>query len=115
LYQTPTETIPLSTNFTVYNDAVSTKVKLESDLGTEFTFSEGAPTITCLIQEAPLSGKTGEEAENYQEYGYESNALYKYQWSITDSNNSSILFLTEAFADNTSNIFKDNIVSNIKM
>lgn len=115
LYQTPTETIPLSTNFIVYNDAVSTKVKLESDLGTEFTFSEGAPTITCLIQEAPLPGKTGEEAENYQEYGYESNALYKYQWSITDSNNSSILFLTEAFADNTSNIFKDNIISNIKM
>ena len=75
-----TETIPLSTNFIVYNDAVSTKVKLESDLGTAFTFSEGAPTITCLIEEAPLPGKTGEEAENYQEYGYsEESPLYKYQ------------------------------------
>jgi hypothetical protein len=33
-----------------------------------------------LIQEEPLSGKVGEEAENYQEYGYnEENPLYKYQ------------------------------------
>lgn len=116
LYQTATETIPLSTNFIVYNDAVSTKVKLESDLGTAFTFSEGAPTITCLIEEAPLPGKTGEEVENYQEYGYsEENPLYKYQWSIADSNNSSIIFLTEAFANNTANIFKDNLISKIKM
>ena len=116
LYQTATETIPLSTNFIVYNDAVSTKVKLESDLGTAFTFSEGAPTITCLIEEAPLPGKTGEEAENYQEYGYsEENPLYKYQWSIADSNNSSIIFLTEAFADNTANVFKDNLISKIRM
>ena len=116
LYQTATETIPLSTNFIVYNDAVSTKVKLESDLGTAFTFSEGAPTITCLIEEAPLLGKTGEEAENYQEYGYsEESPLYKYQWSIADSNNSSIIFLTEAFADNTANVFKDNLISKIRM
>ena len=116
LYQSGNETIPLSTNFIVYNDAVSTKIRLESDLGTSFTFGEGSPTITCKIQEAPLSGKTGAEAENYQELSYnEDNPLYRYQWSIIDSANSSVLFLEEAIAQNTSNILKDNVLSNIKM
>lgn len=116
LYQSGNETIPLSTNFIVYNDAVSTKIRLESDLGTSFTFGEGSPTITCKIQEAPLSGKTGVEAENYQELSYnEDNPLYRYQWSIIDSANDSVLFLEEAIAQNTSNILKDNVLSNIKM
>ena len=118
LYQSGVETIPLSTTFVVYNEAISTKIKLESDLGTNFTFSEGSPTITCLIQEESLPGKTGEEAENYQECTYleiDGNPLYKYQWSIADSANGSVLFLEEALAQNTSNILKENILSNIKM
>lgn len=118
LYQSGAETIPLSTTFVVYNEAISTKIKLESDLGTNFTFSEGSPTITCLIQEESLPGKTGEEAENYQECTYleiDGNPLYKYQWSIMDSTNGSVLFLEEALAQNTSNILKENILSNIKM
>jgi len=118
LYKTSDETVTLSTTFTVYNNAVSTKIKLESDLGTEFTFSEGSPTISCLIQENSLSVEDNENLDNYQEYGYNDSIetpLYKYQWSIADSANSSVLFLEDAFSKNTSNILKDNIVSKIKM
>ena len=117
LYQDGTQTVPLSTNFIVYNNAVSTKIKLESDLGTNFTFTEGSPTISCLIQEEPLPGKIGEAAENYQEYGYINDLapLYKYHWSIRDIANDSVLFLEEATSENNSNILKENILSKIKM
>ena len=85
----------LSYEFSVYNQDMSLDLKLESDLGTNFSFDAGAPTITVLIDE-----DRNNDNIDYKEFGYknlEEEPLYLYSWAIQDSTNSYTLFLNEVF------------------
>jgi len=83
----------LSFTFTVYNKDMSTDVKLESDLGTKFSFDAGTPTIKVLINEDRINN-----TEDYQELGFEEtneNPKYLYCWTVNDAANGYVLFLDE--------------------
>lgn len=85
----------LSYEFSVYNQDMALDLKLESDLGTNFSFDAGAPLITVLIDK-----DRNNDDEPFMEYGEEDltkNPPYLYSWAIQDSTNSYVLFLDEVF------------------
>lgn len=93
--------IILSVSFTIYNENAALKVKLESDIGTEFTFNAGIPTITVLIQE--------KDKNDYKEIDFNTNTdientkyTYKYIWAITEDNGQKI-FLTDNVEEKNQN------------
>lgn len=65
----------LSDTIIFYNATVDTKITIESDIGEEFYFDRGTPTLTCKIN--------GQEAAA---------GTYKYIWSQIDSVNGSTIF-----------------------
>ena len=65
----------LSDTIIFYNATVDTKITIESDIGEEFYFDKGTPTLTCKIN--------GQEAAAGE---------YKYIWSQIDSVNGSTIF-----------------------
>lgn len=97
----------LAVSFSVYNQEAEIKIKLESDIGTEFSFNKGTPTIKVLVH------NHGMEEDKYAEIGfkqdreYEINDInysansprYLYKWAVTDSVNGEKIFL----ADNEEN------------
>lgn len=99
----------LSYNFIIYNKIVPIEIKLESNLGTEFSFDAGVPTISIKIKD---DGDT-----DFQEKGYDENQdiypLYKYIWSIIDDDNVQI-YLNNETSDAISTIAKETSWNNIK-
>lgn len=77
----------LSFTFSVYNEDENIDVKLESNLGTNFSFDAGTPTIKILINENRTT------SEEYLEFGADSD--YLYSWTIDDAANGYTLFLDE--------------------
>ena len=120
----------LSFIFSVYNEDVKTEIKLESDLGTQFSFDAGQPTITVLINEDKEDAN-----KSYKEYGFNENDLnsdvnrpnYIYNWAISDAANGDTIFLNELFkqsSDDEDNltydrailrVAKDALLKNIKL
>ena len=93
--------IILSVSFTIYNENAALKVKLESDIGTEFTFNAGIPTIKVLVQE--------KDKNDYKEIDFNTNTdtenakyTYKYIWAITEDNGQKI-FLTDNVEEKNQN------------
>ena len=97
----------LAASFSVYNQEAEIKIKLESDIGTEFSFNKGTPTIKVLVH------NHGMEEDEYAEIGFKQNREYEindinysansprylYKWAVTDSVNGEKIFL----ADNEEN------------
>lgn len=73
--------------FSVYNEDENIDIKLESNLGTNFSFDAGTPTIKVLINENRTT------SEEYLEFGADSD--YLYSWTIDDAANGYTLFLDE--------------------
>lgn len=106
------EIIPLKYEFSVYNEAVATKIQLSSDLGTEFDFSEGSPTITCKIKESENGeylevGTFNEDVEDFSEY--------RYKWSITNGSDGTTTYLEEAAKTYTTNTTGDRLLDNLQL
>lgn len=104
--------IILSYNFSIYNTVNTPKIKLESDYGTNLSFTENlSPTISVKIKE--------EEDENFREKGYNKQfvpyPLYRYSWCIIDNNNNKI-FLTDNDENNNiiTQLAKSTILKNMK-
>lgn len=97
----------LVASFSVYNQEAEIKIKLESDIGTEFSFNKGTPTIKVLVH------NHGMEEDEYAEIGFKQDQSYRinevdysanspkylYKWAVTDSVNGEKIFL----ADNEEN------------
>lgn len=92
----------LSFTFSVYNENEKTDIKLESNLGTNFSFDAGIPTIKVLINEDRIA------SENYQEFGADSD--YLYCWTIDDAANGYTLFL-----DEVTEVLKDELTASEAM
>lgn len=106
------EIIPLKYEFSVYNEAVATKIQLSSDLGTEFDFSEGSPTITCKIKESENGeylevGTFNEDVEDFSEY--------RYKWSITNGSDGTTTYLEEAAKTYTTSTTGDRLLDNLQL
>ena len=100
IYDGGDEQVLLTTTFVVYNANAETDIFLESDLGTNFKFDSGSPTITCLIE------KDGEKKE-------QSGSLeYRYCWAIVDENGQRTFLNAEQTID-YSTLSIDNINSYI--
>lgn len=83
--------------FTIYNLEAKIDVMLESDLGTNFSFDAGSPTITVKID-----NNRGTEQSEFNEIVLKSDVVnppYLYSWSIKDSANDYDLFLDETFSN----------------
>ena len=70
------EQIILKQEFTLYNEAASRAITIESDLGTRFSFDRGKPTLTCLID-----GNNGVSADFDSRYP---NSYFTFSWSKID-------------------------------
>ena len=94
--------IILALTFSVYNEDAAIKMKLESNIGTEFSFDEGVPTISVLLHNNDM------REEEYAEIGfkkdvpyiinnieYKDGPHYKYTWAVTDSVNGQKIFLED--------------------
>lgn len=92
----------LSFTFSVYNENEKTDIKLESNLGTSFSFDAGIPIIKVLINEDRIA------SENYQEFGADSD--YLYCWTIDDAANGYTLFL-----DEVTEVLKDELTASEAM
>ena len=87
------DVIVLAQEFYVYNLAASAKLKIHSDLGVNFSFDSGIPTLTCLIN------------ENEFEDADPADKTYHYSWAIVV--NGQRVFLDgqlKTIADNTTSI-----------
>lgn len=94
--------------FSVYKKIATTEIKLESDLGTEFVFNIGNPTITVKIKD--------EYNEDFKEIGFnEDNRRpnYKYNWCIIDDNNNKI-FLNESAQNILTRISQQTSLINVE-
>lgn len=103
--------ITLIYDFSVYNTVNAPKIKLESDCGTNFSFSENlSPTISIKIKDS--------DDETFKEKGYNKQfipyPLYHYLWCIIDNNNNKI-FLTNEVSDNiVTQLAKATILKDLK-
>lgn len=93
----------LAVTFTVYNEDAAIKMKLESDIGTDFSFDQGIPTIKVLIHNSRM------QEEEYAEIGFKQDKAYiidnitysasfpkyRYTWAITDAVNGQKIFLAD--------------------
>lgn len=113
----------LATSFAIYNEDAAINMKLESDIGTEFSFDQGAPTIKVLVHNNEM------QEDEYNEIGFKENTeytinnitysakypKYRYIWAITDSVNGQKIFLADS-ADNENFLLvsaKQNILNRI--
>lgn len=64
------DTVVLAQEFYVYNLAAQAKLKIKSDLGVNFSFDSGIPTLTCLINDKEFKDSVV------------TNELYHYYWAI---------------------------------
>ena len=68
------EQVVLKEEFTLYNEAASRQITIESNLGTTFSFDRGAPVLTCRID-----GKDSNFDEDYPD------DYFSFSWSKLDS------------------------------
>lgn len=97
----------LNYTFSVYNEDAKIDMKLESDLGTEFSFDAGSPTIKVLINTDRIA------ADNFEEKCYltDENPEYRYIWCVEDSTNNEPIFLDDQFELlNNENVSIENIM-----
>ena len=93
--------------FAIYNRISAPQIKLESSLGTKFSFNSGEPTVSIKIKENTET--------IFKEKGYDEQDLfpdYIYNWCIIDNNNTKI-FLNEENNSVLSNLNKENIKQQI--
>lgn len=62
--------IILALTFSVYNEDAAIKMKLESNIGTKFSFDEGVPTISVLLHNSDM------QEEEYTEIGFKKDVPY---------------------------------------
>ena len=106
--------IILEYKFSIYNELNTPLLKLESDLGTKFSFDAGLPTISIKIKDIGDSTFI-EKGFNEQ---YDLFPEYIYNWCIIDNNGNKI-FLTDQEEDNKninliSQLTESTILKNIK-
>lgn len=110
IYEPEDDKVIVSYPFVIYNEAAKIELKLESDLGTHFSYDAGAPTIRILIEDA-------DNPDDFIEKGYseeESDPLYKYKWAISDSANKYTLFLDEIFETDENTSSENIMLSSVK-
>ena len=76
----------LSQEFTVYNQAAQKDIQISSNLGTEFAFDNGSPTLTCSVDEAT---------------SWDDGTPYRFVWSISEDNGESRKIYSENEASET--------------
>lgn len=76
----------LSQEFTVYNQAAQKDIQISSDLGTEFAFDNGSPTLTCSVDKAT---------------SWSDGTPYRFVWSISEDNGESRKIYSEKEASET--------------
>ena len=97
----------LAVTFVVYNEDAAIKMKLESDIGTEFSFDQGIPTIKVLLHNNEMQEEEYAEIGFKQDKSYTINNViypanspkYLYTWAITDSVNGQKIFLADTADD----------------
>lgn len=89
--------ITLQYNFIIYNKSRD-KFVLQSDLGTDFSFGAGTPTITIYKQIENEDGTI--ELKELHTEDYIRNQQYKFKWAIIDNNNQKT-FLNVELEDTT--------------
>ena len=97
----------LSDTYVFYNTTADSAITIESDLGTEFYFDKGSPTLTCKINGEQTTSKTRAESNKTI------TTNYKFTWSQIDSINGSTVFTKtyDQYAEEIQEI-KDNKESN---
>ena len=83
--------VVLSTTFSIYNKDAGLEILLDSDLGTEFAFDAGIPTVTV-----ELKAKNEEEFSEPITSYINDEPKYKFIWAVQDIGNKEMLFLNEA-------------------
>ena len=68
------EQVILKEEFTLYNEAASRDISIESNLGTTFAFDRGTPTLTCLV-----NGNSENFDEDYPD------AYFSFSWAKIDA------------------------------
>lgn len=68
--------IILKQKFSVYNEACSRSIEIQSNLGTKFAFDRGTPILTCLV-----NGKS----EGFETDLGRDDSLFDFSWSMTDT------------------------------
>lgn len=76
----------LSQEFTVYNQAAQKDIQISSNLGTEFAFDNGSPTLTCSVDKAT---------------SWSDGTPYRFVWSISEDNGESRKIYSEKEASET--------------
>ena len=79
------ETEILKTEFTIYNDAAKRDLSITSDLGVQFSFDLGSPTLTCLVNGKSKGFEEGETNAHPDEF-------FRFVWSKTDSYGNATVF-----------------------
>lgn len=85
------ETIVLAQEFYVYNFAANAELKIQSDLGVNFSFDSGTPTLTCLI-------KTDNEDKEIID------GSYRYYWAIVINGQRTFLTGEQAISSGSTSI-----------
>lgn len=68
------EQVILKQEFVLYNDAAKRDIRIESNLGTTFSFDRGTPTMTCF-----LDGKSSEFDDDYPD------EYFSFSWAKIDA------------------------------
>lgn len=97
--------IVLTQEFHLYNESVSGSIKINSDLGVQFAFDAGVPTLTCLVNDK-------EQLVVFKDDGTISSD-YKYYWAIVV--NGQRTFLEPRLLINSSIIPANNIVNTMSL
>ena len=97
----------LSDTYVFYNTTADSAITIDSDLGTEFYFDKGSPTLTCKINGEQIASKARTESDKTI------TTNYKFTWSQIDSINGSTVFTKtyDQYAEEIQKI-KDNKESN---
>ena len=68
------EQVILKQEFTFYNEAARRDIEITSDLGLQFSFDRGTPTLTCLV-----NGKSSDFEDNHAD------ELFSFSWAKIDA------------------------------
>lgn len=101
------DTVILKEYFTLYNDAARRQIEITSSLGVNFSFDQGTPKLTCLIDN---------KSENFESDSLNplSDDHYRFIWSKTDEFGSSVVFnqTIEDIDNEIENIANDSSITN---
>lgn len=120
------ETVALRYDFSVYNNNYKTNIELVSDIGTNFAFGAGVPTVTVKIEEdekdgpIEISGNENKRDSGISDYS-ENNLKYQYTWAIVDGNNQRYIVdnekanLSAGVVNFQNSLAKDSVLKNIEL